>query len=151
MFLLGIPWLLVVKLVLAIPTAIFNFLLDPEPSGGRTNEEAKLVVQNGQKAIALLELNRPATEWSDEAIEAVSQLTLTSRLYQRKIQDRLYSLRDHYVSNPQLCQSEYNSKRFLSENNLQIGWIEAVVTNPMYRCWVLQHLFLLAIFFINVR
>lgn len=145
LFLIGIPWFFIVKMILAIPEAIFNFLLDPEPADGRTKEEAKLVVVSGQKGITLLEFNKPASEWSDEAIEALSRISLTSRLFQNKIRKRFYALKDYYMNNPDLKPGEYNNIKFLKESNLAIGWLESIISNPFWRVLVLQGLTLLVL------
>ena len=149
LFLLGIPWFFVVKIIVAIPTAIFNFLIDPVPADGRTKEEAQVVVWSGQKGIVLLELNKPASEWSDEAIESLSRINLSTSLFQGKIQKRFYALRDYYVTHPNLQQNEYNTTKFLRENKMSIGVIETVITNQMWRTTALQASFLLAIFIIT--
>jgi hypothetical protein len=145
LFLIGIPWFFIVKMILAIPKAIFNFLLDPEPANGRTKEEAKLVVETGQKGITLLEFNKPASEWSDEAIEALSRISFASRLFQDQIIKRVYAIKYHYMNNPDLHQGEYNTNKFLKENKLALGWLETIITNPMWRGIVLQGLTLLVI------
>ena len=148
-FLIGIPWFFVVKMLVAIPIAIFNFLIDPVPADGRNKEEAKIVVHAGQNGIAALELEKPASEWSDEAIGTLATMNLTSRLFQYEIRKRFYALRDHYITHPELSQNDYNTRTFLRENKLSIGLVENVITNPMWRSTTLQALVLLAIFIIN--
>jgi hypothetical protein len=149
LFLIGIPWFFVVKILFAIPVGIFNFLIDPVPADGRNKEEAKIVVRAGQKGIAILELNRPASEWSDEAIESLSTLNLTSTIFQDKIRRRIYAIKNYYMAHPDLNQNEYTTKQFLKKNKLSIGPIELVITNPMWRTTVLQALVLLVIFIIT--
>jgi hypothetical protein len=75
LLLLGIPWFFVVKVLVAVPLGIFNFLIDPEPADGRTKDEATMVVASGNKAIVLLKLGRPAYEWTDEDIERTADAT----------------------------------------------------------------------------
>lgn len=149
LLLLGIPWMLIVKILLALPLAIFNFLIDPVPAEGRNKDEAQLVVQAGQKGIWLLKLNKPASEWSDEGIDRIATINLTSKLFQTEIRRRIYAIRNHYIMHPELPQSEYNTNKFLKEKKLSVGFIEAVITNPMWRTTALQTLALLVIFIIN--
>ena len=148
LFLLGIPWFFLVKMVCAIPLAIFNFLIDPEPAQGRTKEEALLVVRSGEKGITVLTFNKPATEWTDAAIGAISRLTLTSSFFQTNIRKRLYALRDHYLKHPHLTPNEYNTNKFLKEHKLTMGWMEKVITVPVWRNTAIQYFILLLIFII---
>jgi hypothetical protein len=148
-FLISFPWLLIVKILLAIPTGIFNFLIHPVPAGGRSKDEAKIVVQSGQKGIAFLALNRPAADWSDEEIDSFATMTLAAKLFQNKIRERIYALKDYYMTHPDVNQNEYNTRRFLKENKLSIGLAENLITNPMWRTSAIQALVLLIIFVVN--
>jgi hypothetical protein len=147
LFFIGIPWFFIVKMILAVPVGIFNFLIDPEPAEGRTKEEAKLVVASGDKAILLLKLNGPASEWTDEDIDAFATITLATRLFfEGTVRRRIYRIREYYLDNPDVVQSEYATNRFLKEAKLSIGWLETVVTNPFVRSIVVQYSVLLIIF-----
>ena len=106
----GIPWGLLIKLLLAVPTAIFNFLIDPIPADGRSKDEALAVVASGENAILALRFNQPAKEWTHEDIIAVSRISFTSRFYEDDIQRRLYKIRDFYEYNPHVIQSEHQTK-----------------------------------------
>ena len=147
LFLLGIPWFFIIKMIVAIPVAIFNFLIDPEPAEGRTKEEALLVVRSGKKGITALTFNRPPNEWTDEAINAFSRLTLTSMFFQTNIRKRVYALRDYYLKHPNLTPNEYNTNKFLKEHRLTMGWVEKIITVPMWRSTAIQY-FILAMIFI---
>jgi hypothetical protein len=146
LFLLGIPWFFVVKVLVAVPVGLFNFLIDPEPADGRTKDEAKLVVADGNKAIVLLKFGRPAYEWTDEDIERLATLNFTTRLFQTALRERLFAIREYYLDHPDVMQNEYNTKKFLAENGLSIGWFESVVTNPVFRTTALQYAVLLVLF-----
>jgi hypothetical protein len=148
LFLLGIPWVFAAKMIVAIPVSIFNFLIDPEPTQGRTKEEALLIVQSGKKAITTLKFNKPASEWTDEAIDALSRLTLTSSLFQSDIRRRIYAVRDHYLKHPNLTPNEHNTRKFLKEHKLTIGWMEKVITVPMWRNTTIQYFILLMTFIV---
>ena len=146
LFLLGIPWFFVAKILIAVPVGIFNFLIDPEPADGRTKDEAKMVVASGNKAIVLLKFERPAYEWKDEDIERIATLNLTTRLFKTAVRERLYAIREYYLDHPDVMQNAYSTKKFLAENRLSIGWLESVVTNPVFRNTALQFTVLLVLF-----
>jgi hypothetical protein len=149
-FLIGIPWFFVIKMLVAVPVGIFNFLVDPVPAEGRTKEQAQVVVHAGQKGVTLLTFDRPAIEWTDEAIESLSRITMTSRIFQREIRTRVYALRDYYLEHPELAPNRYTSDKFLKENQMKMGWAETAITNPFWRSVILQHLTLLAMFLATV-
>ena len=146
LFLLGIPWFFVVKVLVAVPVWIFNFLIDPEPADGRTKDEAKMVVESGNKAIVLLKFGRPAYEWTDEDIERIATQNLTTRLFQTAVRERLYAIREYFLDHPDVMQNASSTKKFLAENRLSIGWLESVVTNPLFRNTALQFAVLLVLF-----
>lgn len=144
LFLLGIPWYFVVRMILAVPVGIFNFLIDPEPAEGRTKEEAKMVVASGDKAILLLKLNKPVTEWTDEDIEGVAGIS--SIFFRGAVRQRIYAIREYYLDNPDVAKNEYATNKFLKQVRLSMGWLETAVTNPMLRSLILQLAVLLIIF-----
>jgi hypothetical protein len=134
-------------MILAVPVGIFNLLIDPEPADGRTKEEAKMVVESGDKAILLLRINRPAREWTDEDIDAFATITLATRLFfEGTVRRRVYKIREYYLDNPDVVQNEYSTKKFLKEAGLSMGWLETVVTNPFVRSIAVQYSVLLIIF-----
>jgi hypothetical protein len=143
LFLLEIPWFFVVKIVMAVPVGIFNFLIDPEPADGRTKEEAKMVVASGDKAIWLLKSRRPASEWTDEDIDDFAKISI---FFRGTVRQRLYAVREYYIDNPDVAQSEYATKRFLKEAGLSISWLETVVTNPLVRTIALEFSVLFLVF-----
>jgi hypothetical protein len=143
LFLLGIPWYFGVRMILAIPVGIFNFLIDPEPAEGRTKEEAKMVVESGDKAILLLKLNKPVSEWTDEDIEVVAGIS--SIFFRGAVRQRIYAIREYYLDNPDVAKSEYATNKFLKQAGLSMGWLETAATNPMLRVLILQLAVLLII------
>jgi hypothetical protein len=112
--LIGIPWFFIVKILFAVPVALFNFLIDPVPADGRNKEQARIVVHAGQTGIAWLELEKPAREWSNEAISKLATMNLTSRLFQYEIRKRLYAVKNYYMTHPEISQNEWNTNKFLS-------------------------------------
>lgn len=138
-----IIWLIALKIISAIIEGVFNFLIDVVPTEGRNQEEAQAVVWGGKMAIYALEFNKPASEWSDEAIENISKIDLFGRLFHKKTSTRLYALRDHYIDNPDLVPNEYRSDIFLAENNLAPSLAEQAIGNKIYRGWVLSYSILL--------
>ena len=150
-FIAGIPWMLLVKLALAVPNAIFNFLIDPVPADGRTKEEALAVVMGGEKAILALKFNKPALDWSDDDIEALSKITLSSRFFQDEIQHRIFRVRNYYCENPHIAPSEYQTNKLLKEWKVAPTWNELIVTNAYYRSLLIQFVVLLLIVFYAPR
>jgi hypothetical protein len=144
-FFISIPWDLMTRVILWVPISIFNFLIDPVPSDGRTKEQALAVVIGGDKAILLLKFELPPSEWSDESIEALSRVSYSSILFQKEIQNRLYCLRQFYSDNPQIKPSEYQSKKLLNEWKISPSFFELIMTNALYRNYLFQFLILLLI------
>jgi hypothetical protein len=145
LFLLTIPWSFVVKMILAVPVGIFNFLIDPEPAGGRSKEEAKVVVASGDKGIFLLEFGKkPVSAWTDEDIDRIAKIN--SRFFQRTVRQRLHAMRKYYNDNPAVVPNGKTNKKFLTEKGLSVGWLETIVTNPNWTGPILQLAALLVIF-----
>ena len=147
----SIPWGLLTKLLLAIPTAIFNFLIDPIPADGRTKDQALAVVAGGEDAILGLKFDRPATEWTDNDIIALSRISLTSRIYQDRIQRRLFKIREFYEENPHVLQSVHQTDAILKEWEITPPWSELIITNAYYRIVLIQFIVLILLTFIGPR
>lgn len=124
---------IILKVIFKFPEAVFNFLVDPIPTDGRTKEESKLVVQGGERTLALLKLNNPACEWSDYDIERVSKLTFWHKLFSEKIERRLTEMRDCYDPNQGVAINLINAKEHLTKIGLWQGWIESFLLNPVLR------------------
>ena len=141
----GLPWSLITWMFLAVPKSIFNFLIDPIPTDGRTKEEALAVVMRGQRAILVLKFQKPASQWSDEDIEALSKITLLSRFFRYKIEDRFHRLRNYYCGNPHITQSEYETNKILKEWGLAPTLIELIFTKLFYGGLAIHSVILLLI------
>jgi len=68
------------------------------------------------------------------------------RVFQGTIRQRLYAIREYYLDNPDVTQTEYATNRFLKETGLSMGWLETVITNPFVRNIVVRYSVLLIIF-----
>lgn len=142
-------WSLFVLAVSKIVNCIFGFLIDVEPTGGRTVEEAQLVVLSGETAISSLALNAPPAEWTDKQIECASKGDLIGRFYKGRRLKRMRALRESYLDRPDECPSEYDVKQFLKEHDMEPDLAEQVISNKEYRLWAIAYGFLLYLLAFN--
>lgn len=142
-------WSLFVLAISKIVNGIFNFLIDVEPTDGRTDEEAQLVVWNGEAAICSLALNNPPAEWTAEQIECVSKGDLIGRFYKGRRLKRMRALREAYLDRPDECPSEYDVKQFLKEQGMEPDLAEQIISNKTYRMWAIAYGFLLYLLAFN--
>ena len=150
-FLLGILAYLLVQIVASIFGLIigkliefaFTLIVDIIPADSRTKEEAKLVTWNGEKVIALLDLERtPPKDWADEQIENVTKGFFTW-FYKDAITKRLGFIREYQQENPEYVSNEYNNKELLKNNNLTVSVAEKIILNQIYRGLVISGLLFL--------
>jgi hypothetical protein len=121
----------------------FNFFIDVVPANGRSEEEAKLVLWNGEAGINLLVFERPASEWNDEDIEIFAKKNSFLWMFRQAKRDRMHDLRDYYISNPEIGQSQYSAEMFFEEHNRGANWLEQLISNRLYREWAARYVFML--------
>lgn len=139
-----IVWLLFVKLISAGINGLFNFIIDVIPDDGRSKEEAQQVVWGGDEAVAVWHIdNTDPKKWSDEIIRAGTRGDIFGRCFAHRRRDRVYALKEYYVSNPDIVPSEYNAENFLRENEMWPSLAEQIISNKYYRGMVIAYPFLL--------
>jgi hypothetical protein len=151
MFVIAIPWYYLVKFIIAIPEAIFYFLIDVIPTDGRSKDQAKFVVWNGEFGINLLTIDKHPSEWTDEVIESISNVNVFSRIFSDKIQKRYHALRTFYLDNTDVVPSAYTAKQYLRRNNLAAPIWEQCISNKIYRGWVISYAVLLLLLAFNPK
>jgi len=144
-FLVEIGFLIVQSIFGYVFKTVFNFFIDVVPANGRSEEEAELVLWNGETAINVLVFENPASEWTDEDIEIFAKKNSFLWMFRQAKRDRLHDLRDHYTSNPEIEQSQYESETFLREHNNGADWLEQLISNRIYREWAARYVFMLCL------
>jgi hypothetical protein len=127
---------------------IFGLFVDVIPADGRSEDEAKLVIWNGEKAIRLINFNKKKPkDWTDEDFDKL-YTGFFNFFYKESIILRCEKIQDYYVKNPKIIPNEWNTNKFLKEQNLEIGILEKIVTNPFFRaCAIRYSIFLYLISF----
>ena len=139
-----ISWIIFIKLISAAINGLFNFIIDVIPVDGRTKEEALHVVLVGDEAVAVLHLDKTdASEWSDEIIRAGTKGDIFGRFFAQRRRDRIYALKEHYVSNPDILRNEYTAEQFLRDSEMWPSVAEQIISNKSYRLMVISYSFLL--------
>ena len=133
---------------------IFGLFVDVIPSDGRTKEEAQLVVYGGEHAIRVLQLGQDPKEWTDEFIEDFpTHDFFTNRFYKNEVIERCYAIRDYFLDNPKKRHkylwennrflggglNDLEIDKFLEENSLKMDWKEQIITNKVYRRFVVEY------------
>ena len=131
---------LILKVVFLLPEAIFNFLVDPVPTDGRSKEEAKLVVTGGNRTLTIFKFAKTASEWTDDEIEELSKLTVWHRFFSERISLRLAKLRSYYTLNPMQPQNQAISEAYIKSIGLSPSLSEIVLTNPIWRNLALRYI-----------
>tara|TARA_R110000796_G_C14562618_1_gene435012 strand:+ start:1125 stop:1763 length:639 start_codon:yes stop_codon:yes gene_type:complete len=125
---------------------LFGLFVDIIPSNGRSEEEAQLVVWQGQKAITLMAFgsSHPST-WTDKLIDGFSRLDwFQSLFYRHKVLARVNTIAEHYKSLPSdssFGQFQYDA--ILSEHDLNIGRLESLLCSAQVRGVIVSYSLLL--------
>lgn len=130
---------------------LFGLFVDIIPSNGRSEEEAKLVVWQGQKAITSLAFgsSHPST-WTDKLVNDFSRLDwLQSLFYRQNVLARVNAIAEHYRSlPPDSSFGEFEYDAILSEHDLNIGRLEKFLCNAHVRWSIVTYsLFIYLIIF----
>lgn len=127
---------------------IFGLFVDVIPADGRNEDEAKLVVWNGEKAIRLINFNKKKPkDWTDEDFDKL-YTGFFNFFYKESIILRCEKIKEYYVKNPKVIPNEWNTNKFLKEQHLEPDILEKVVTNPFFRaCAIRYSIFLYLILF----
>jgi hypothetical protein len=141
-------WLVITTYIDKLSMFLFGLIIDVIPADGRTKEEAAMVVKGGDPVIGTLTLNKKhPSEWTDEDI-AFSKKGFFNFFFQEKINDRIQRVRDHYQANPNLAVG-YELDRFMEANNLNIGWLERIITNVSFRGMIISYGLMLYLLLFN--
>ena len=143
-----IIWAIFVTYLSKFYIFIFGLFVDVIAADGRNEHEAKLVVWNGEKAIHLINFNKKKPkDWTDEDFEKLTT-GFFNFFFRDNINQRLEKIRDYYIDNPKIIPNEWNTNKFLKEQNLEISILEKIVTNPFFRaCAIRYSIFLYLIAF----
>lgn len=143
-----IIWAIFVTYLSKFYMFLFGLFVDIIPADGRTDEEAKAVVWNGEKAIYFINFNKKKPkDWTDEDFDKLSS-GFFSFFYKESIIQRCEKIKDYYVKNPKIIPSEWNTNKFLKEEKLERDIIEKIITDPFFRaCAIRYSLFLYLIVF----
>lgn len=127
---------------------LFSLFVDVIPADGRSEEEAKLVVWNGEKAIHLIKFNKKKPkDWTEEDFDRLTK-GFFNFFFKDKVTQRLRRIKDYYVENPKVIPNEWNTNKFLKENNLEPEIFEKIIVNDFYRYCVIRYsIFLYLILF----
>ena len=143
-----IIWAIFVTYLSKFYLFFFGLFVDVIPADGRNEDEAKLVVWNGEKAIHLIKFNKKKPmDWTDEDFETLTKGFFHFFFKDKAIQ-RLEKVRDYYIENPKTIPNEWNTNKFLKENNLEPEIFEKIIVNPFFRaCAIRYSIFLYLILF----
>jgi len=129
---------------------IFSFFVDVIPSGGRSKEEAKIVVYNGEKGITALLANNHPKEWTDDNVVEFAKLDWVANLfYYDKVHNRLVRIKEYYEENPEIVFNEWTLEEFLKSQNILMSWHEKVFSNHFLRKMVVSYLIFFLIILVN--
>ena len=144
---LSIPFWIICKILIWVPSSLFNHLIDVIPTGGRTKEEAELVVQSGHKAIAILNMRKSPELWTDDDIEGFLNISVLQRWFFRQaIEKRIWALQRYYCEHHSTKLTQSDSKKILKENGLQVGILEHAITNSFWRNLIFKYVVLVSSF-----
>lgn len=132
---------------------LFTLLVDVIPAHGRTDEEAKQVVWNGEKALLVLEMNKRPSEWTEQSIEQFASLDwIQAILFKQKVLDRLTYIKKRYDELDRQYASgdqTYPYNEWVIRDLLKEGGIEPptefekVICNKMMRAMAYPYVILL--------
>lgn len=135
LFIFEIVWALLFAQINKFLMFVFNLIVDVIPADGRTSEEAKTIVVGGSQVLFLWEFNKKSPhDWTDDDISIFSG-GFFKFFFKDKIEERIRRIRRHYIDNPELTPSEWNTKKYLESSGLKSSIFEDIVTNPILRAW----------------
>ena len=129
---------------------LFELIVDVIPHDGRTKEEAKLVVWNGNKAIRTLHIAQHPRAWEESVLEEIPANDWVNNIFFRgKIVFRLLVVHEYYLDAPETPFTDTEVERILDERNLKPSWQETVFGNPQIRRALIGYSFLLFLFLLH--
>lgn len=135
LFVFEIFWALLFPQINKFLMFVFNLIVDVIPADGRTREDAMIVVTGGTQVNFLLEFSKKTPhDWTEDDISFLSG-GFFKFFFKDKIEERLRSIRKHYIDNPKLTPNEWNTNQYLKSSGLQASVLENIVINPTFRAW----------------
>ncbi len=128
---------------------IFNIFVDVIPSDGRTKEEAEYVVKGGSNLLELLEFSKKdPKDWNDNNTAFLSR-GFFHFFFQHRIQFRIDRIQAYYKDNHGIDFTDWNTRKFLKDNGLEMSLMEKIITSPIYRGWVISYSIILYLIIFN--
>lgn len=135
LILFEIVWALVFPQINKSLMFVFNLIVDVIPADGRTSEEATMIVTGGSQVLFLWEFNKKSPhDWTEDDISIFSG-GFFKFFFKEKIEERIRMIRKHYIDNPELTPSEWNTNKYLESSGFKPSVLESIVTNPIFRAW----------------
>ena len=129
---------------------IFNLFVDVIPSGGRTQDEAEMIVRGGSRAIFFWEFNKKKpSEWTDEDISILASNGFFGAFFKEKVIHRINMIKKYYVEHPEVPPTEWSSNQYIKSAGLEMGLFEKIISNPTFRGWTLTYSLLLYLIIFN--
>jgi hypothetical protein len=137
--LIEIIWGILVHYIEKIYIFIFGLFVDVIPADGRSEDEAKLVVWNGEKAIFLINFNKKKPkDWTDEDFEKLTT-GFFNFFFKDKIIENYEKIKDYYIKNPKILPTEWNTVNFVKKENLELNIFEKIIVNPFFRAYAIRY------------
>lgn len=134
-----IIWAIFVTYLSKFYMFLFGLFVDIIPADGRTEEEAKAVVWNGEKAIHLIKFTKKKPkDWTDEDIDKLSS-GFFNFFYAAKRSLRFVKIREYFTDNPKVNYNDWTLNEFLRKENIERDIFEKIVTEPFYRGCVIRY------------
>jgi len=134
-----IIWTIFVTYLSKFYMFLFGLFVDIIPADGRTEEEAKAVVWNGDKAIHLIKFSKKKPkDWTDEDIDKLSS-GLFNFFYAEKRSLRFAKIREYFTKNPKINYNDWTLNEFLKKEKIERDIFEKIVTEPLYRLCAIRY------------
>ena len=137
--LIEIIWGILVHYLEKIYIFIFGLFVDVIPADGRSEDEAKLVVWNGEKAIFLINFNKKKPkDWTDEDFERMTT-GFFNFFFKDKLIENYEKIKDYYIENPKILPNERNTRNFVKKENLELNIFGKIIVNPFFRVYAIRY------------
>ena len=134
-----IIWTIFVTYLSKFYMFLFGLFVDIIPADGRTEEEAKAVVWNGDKAIHLIKFSKKKPkDWTDEDIDKLSS-GLFNFFYAEKRSLRFAKIREYFTKNPKINYNDWTLNEFIKKEKIERDIFEKIVTEPLYRLCAIRY------------
>jgi hypothetical protein len=152
LFIIEVIWLLILfGFISKVFEFIFSLFVDIIPHDGRTKEEAKMVVWNGEKGIRALAISKHPTTWTSELIDEIPKNDWVQNLFfKNELTVRLEAIFEHFSLLPSDSpDTDLQIDKILKEKNLEPDWQEKVFTNVSWRRGIVSYSFFILLIIFN--